>query len=166
LQENLPKRRQRGISAERELVRKLWKLGFAVVRGPASGAKIRRSVYPDVVAIKNRHIFVIEVKKRSKLDHIYIDRTQIEKLKEFARRAEGEAVIAIKVAELGSWKIIPLDIIMNNTVEISSEKIRIDKEMIKNAEDLIEYLRKRINIGLDAYISKSSIHIKDGYDDV
>lgn len=145
----LVKRRSKGINAERELVTKLWKLGYAVIRGPASGAKIRRGVYPDIVVIKNRHIFVLEVKKRSKLDHIYVDKDQIEKLKEFARRSGGEALIAVKISEFRVWKAIPITYVK----EVSNNKIRIDKEIIEKAQDLFEYLNNRINITLDSYIT-------------
>uniref|UniRef100_A0A7C2Z229 Crossover junction endodeoxyribonuclease Hjc n=1 Tax=Ignisphaera aggregans TaxID=334771 RepID=A0A7C2Z229_9CREN len=144
------RRRTTGVSAERELVSKLWKQGFAVIRGPASGSRIKKGVYPDIVAIKNRHVFVIEVKKRAKLDHIYIDREQIEKLKEFARRAGGEPLIAVKVAEKRVWKAVPI----SNVKEVSMDKCRIDKGIIEQAEDLMNYLNSRINLGLDSYLSK------------
>ena len=97
--------RKRGYEAERELVRKLWRCGFAVVRGPASGAKVRKAVYPDVVAIKNRRILVFEVKKRSKLESIYLDKEQVAKLREFARRAGGDAFIAIKISGM-PWRFV------------------------------------------------------------
>lgn len=144
------RKRSSGISAERELVVKLWKLGFAVIRGPASGAKIKRGVYPDVVAIKNRHVFVFEVKKRSKLDHIYIDKDQIEKLKEFARRAGGEALIATKITELKIWKAIPIELVK----EVSANKVRVDREVIEQAQELIKYLESKVNITLDKYLQQ------------
>ncbi|MCC6057556.1 MAG: Holliday junction resolvase [Desulfurococcaceae archaeon] len=144
------RKRSSGISAERELVVKLWKLGFAVIRGPASGAKIKRGVYPDVVAIKNRHVFVFEVKKRSKLDHIYIDKDQIEKLKEFARRAGGEALIAAKITELKIWKAIPIELVK----EVSANKVRVDREVIEQAQELIKYLESKVNITLDKYLQQ------------
>lgn len=147
---DVTKRRASGASAERELVIKLWKLGFAVMRGPASGSKIRKGVYPDIVAIKNRHVFVFEVKKRSRLGHIYINKSQLEKIKEFARRAGGEALIVVKISDLKKWKAIPL----NYVKEISIDKARIDKELIEQAEDVINYIVKRINVRLDNYISK------------
>lgn len=143
-QEAIRRKPRGGISAERELVLKLWKLGLAVIRGPASGAKVKRSIYPDIVALKNRHIFVIEVKKRSKLDHIYIDRRQIEKLKEFARRAGGEPLIAVKISGLRIWKAIPLA----NIEDVSTDKVKINKKVIEEAEDIISYINKRINMCL------------------
>lgn len=149
-QEILLKGKRRGVAAERELVTALWKLGFAVIRGPASGARIKKSIYPDIVAIKNKHIFVIEVKKRSKLTHIYVDVAQVEKLREFARRADGKAIIAVKITGLGTWKIIPVECI----IETCGKKLKIDKEMIKKAEDFETYFNKRITKSLDNYILK------------
>lgn len=150
--EEVIRKRPSGFSAERELVIKLWRLGFAVIRGPASGSRIKRGVYPDIVAIKNRHVFVLEVKKRSKLSHIYIDKSQLEKIKEFARRAGGEALIVIKIPSLGGWRVIPVDYIK----EVSANRARIDKELIEQAEDMLSYINKKINIGLDNYVSKES----------
>lgn len=150
VQQEVIKRKIRGIYAERELVVKLWKLGFAVIRGPASGSRVKKSVYPDLVIIKNKHIFVLEIKSRSKLSNIYIDREQIEKLKEFARRAGGEALVAIKISSLRIWKAIPITQIN----EFSSSKVKIDRNVLQNAEDLISYINKRVNLSLDNYISK------------
>jgi Holliday junction resolvase len=143
----ITKRRSKGVNAERELVTKLWKLGFAVIRGPASGAKIKKGIYPDVVAIKNRYVFVFEVKKRSKLGHIYVDKEQVEKIREFARRAGGEALVAVKITELKVWKVVPITFIK----EVSIDRVRIDREVIEQAQDLIEYLNSKVNITLDKY---------------
>ncbi|HIC99009.1 MAG TPA: Holliday junction resolvase, partial [Pyrodictiaceae archaeon] len=38
----------RGFEAERDLARRLWQKGFAVIRAPASGAKTKHYVYPDL----------------------------------------------------------------------------------------------------------------------
>lgn len=150
-EKDVKRKRSKGANAERELVVKLWKLGFAVLRGPASGSKIKKGVYPDIVAIKNRHIFVFEVKRRSRLGHVYISKDQLEKIKEFARRAGGEALVAVKISELRTWRAIPLIHIK----EVSSSKARIDKEIIEQADDLLVYLNNRISTTLDEYIHKS-----------
>lgn len=150
--QELVKRKARGLNAERELVKKLWKMGFAVIRGPASGSRIKKGVYPDIVVIKNRHIFVFEVKKRSKPSPIYIDKDQIEKLKEFARRAGGEALIAVKISSLRTWKVVPLTHINEHP---TTAKIKIDRDIIEKAEDLVEYINKKINVGLDSFIVKT-----------
>ncbi|MEM1645785.1 MAG: Holliday junction resolvase Hjc [Ignisphaera sp.] len=149
-EKDINRKKSKGANAERELVVKLWKLGFAVLRGPASGSKIKKGIYPDIVAIKNRHIFVFEVKKRTKLSHVYISKDQIEKIKEFARRAGGEPLVAVKISELQAWRAIPLTHIR----EVSPSKVRIDKEIIEQADDLLVYLNNKINTTLDSYIRK------------
>ncbi len=144
------KGRRRGFHAERELVQKLWKMGFAVVRGPASGAKIKSSVYPDVVAIKDGKVFVFEVKERKDVASIYVDRKQIEKIREFAIRAGGEALIAVKVASTKNWRVINID----NLVDFNRSKFKIPKNVIESAEDLFNYLAKKITKSIDNYITK------------
>ncbi|MEM1828904.1 MAG: Holliday junction resolvase, partial [Desulfurococcaceae archaeon] len=39
-------KRVKGFSHERDLVRRLWEYGFAVMRAPASGSKAKRVRYP------------------------------------------------------------------------------------------------------------------------
>jgi Holliday junction resolvase len=143
--------KRKGTEAERELVKKLWKMGFAVIRGPASGAKIRHAIYPDIVAIKNCKVFVFEVKKRKELKSIYIDSRQLQKVLEFARRAGGEALIAIKIDSLKSWKVLEVSKILPSQ-DALPEKVKLEKEVIENAEELFSYLSKKINLGLDKFI--------------
>ncbi len=102
------RRRSRGYRAERNLVIRLWRLGFAVLRAPASGAKIKRADYPDIVAIKNGKIAVFEVKSRKELSTIYIKEEQLRKLKTFTQRAGGRAYIAVKIPRI-EWKFIPIE---------------------------------------------------------
>jgi len=91
----------KGVEAERELANILWSRGFAVIRGPASGAGTRRRFQPDLVAMKNGKIAVIEVKKTSKLP-VYIRSEQILGLSEFSRRANAKAFIAVRLKG-GKW---------------------------------------------------------------
>lgn len=144
--------RARGFRAERELVAKLWKMGFAVMRGPASGAKIRKSVYPDVIAIKDRKVFVFEVKTRGKPSSVYIDKNQLNKLLEFARRASGEAIFAIRIASLKTWKAIPVSEL--NLSSDTSNRVKISRDIIDKSEDLFIYLSKRISRSIEEYIDK------------
>lgn len=93
---------------------KLWARGFAVMRAPASGSKVKKAIYPDVVAIRKGHIAVFEVKSRSKGENIYIEKEQVNKLVEFATRAGGKAYIAVKV--VGSdWVFIPIELLEPTT---------------------------------------------------
>ena len=136
--------RGRGFRAERELVRKLWKMGFAAIRGPASGAKVKKSVYPDVVAIRNGLVLVFEVKYRRKPDTIYIPRHQVEKIVEFARRASGVPLIAVRIGELKEWKVIQI-----SELETYRDMYRITQTMIHQSpslEDFIQMLRNRKNV--------------------
>ncbi len=49
----------RGTEYERDLAYKLYQRGWAVIRAPASGAKAKRYLYPDLVAIKKGRILAI-----------------------------------------------------------------------------------------------------------
>ncbi len=130
-------RRVRGYVAERELVVKLWKMGFAVMRAPASGSKIKKAKYPDVVAIKSCKVIVFEVKSRSKIDNIYIDEEQIRKLREFTDRAGGQAFIAVKTPG-GMWKAVELGQLekLNNTYKVSKDVLLKSKELDEVLRDL------------------------------
>ncbi|MEM2021431.1 MAG: Holliday junction resolvase Hjc [Zestosphaera sp.] len=100
--------RSRGYRAERELVYMLWRLGFAVMRAPASGARIRKAEYPDVVAIMNGKVAVFEVKSRAKPTGIYIEGEQMKKLVDFAARAGGIPYIAVRIPHK-EWKFVKVD---------------------------------------------------------
>jgi len=99
------KSRSRGYRAERELVHILWRLGFAVMRAPASGARIRKAEYPDVVAIMKGRVAVFEVKSRAEPSGLYIEPEQIKKLLDFAERAGGIPYIAVKIPHK-EWKFV------------------------------------------------------------
>jgi len=146
----IKKMKKRGVQAERELVKKLWKMGFAVVRGPASGAKVKKAVYPDIVAIKNSKVFVLEVKKRRELKSFYLNSKQLLKVIEFAERAGGEALIAIKIDSLKVWKVLEISKILPQGA--LPERIKVDKEVVDKAEELFTYLSKKLNVGLDKFI--------------
>ncbi len=139
------KARQRGFNAERELAVKLWRKGFAVVRGPASGSKTKRIIYPDLVAMYQGRIFVFEVKMRSKIESIYIEEEKINRLQEFARRAGGQALLAVKIKGIG-WKIIPLD-----KLEKANQYYKVDVATLKSAQTLEEFVRLNTNIALERF---------------
>lgn len=104
------KRRKRAFARERDLVRLLWKRGFACIRAPASGSKVKHTVYPDIVAIWRGKVLVFEVKTSEQRRTIYVPREQIDKIVEFAKRAGGQAFIAVKIIGQGeSWKFIPVE---------------------------------------------------------
>jgi len=99
--------RARGFAYERELAYRLWKAGFAVMRAPASGAKVKRYVYPDVLAIKDKRVLVFEVKARREYKSVCVEGYKIGRLLEFARRAGGEAYVAVKITSAGRWVFVP-----------------------------------------------------------
>jgi len=142
-------KRLRGFQAERDLVKLLWRLGFAVIRAPASGSKIKKAVYPDVVAIRKGKVLVFEVKRRSELSTIYVPKEQVEKLKMFSERAGGEAFIAIKIPGR-DWVFVEL-----KDLEELDDKFRISKEVLNKGLTIYD-ITKRMNIslGLDVYSRK------------
>lgn len=140
-------RRSRGFRAERDLVTKLWARGFAVMRAPASGSKVKRAAYPDVVAIRKGHVAVFEVKSRSKEENIYIEKEQVDKLVEFATRAGGKAYIAVKVAG-SDWVFIPVELL-----EPTASGYKVSREILARGLN-IEQLEVDLGIRetLDKYI--------------
>jgi Holliday junction resolvase len=97
-----PKRK--GTRAEVELARLLWERGYAVVRGPSSGGGVRRRFQPDIVAMKNGVILVIEVKTaRRPGDPVYVESHKVLGLEEFARRAGARPLIGVRVKG-GEWR--------------------------------------------------------------
>ncbi|MEZ0394688.1 MAG: Holliday junction resolvase Hjc [Desulfurococcaceae archaeon] len=140
--------RSRGFQHERDLARRLWEKGLAVVRAPASGSKARRLVYPDLVAIYRGRVVAIEAKTTRRGGAIYVRREQVEKLMEFARRAGGEAYVAIKHVGTGDWRFVRIDSLVEagNSFKVTREAIegspRLEElvDEIKGARPLTEFL--------------------------
>lgn len=122
------KSRSKGYRAERELVHTLWRLGFAVMRAPASGARIRKAEYPDVVAIMKGRVAVFEVKSRAKPTGLYVELDQVRKLLDFAERAGGVPYIAVKLPHK-EWKFVKVS---RESVK-ESKTYRVSKEDIEKA---------------------------------
>jgi len=116
--------RGKGIRAERELAQILWERGFACIRGPASGARLKKRFCPDLVALKNGTIFIFEIKYRRVDKAIYLEKDKILKLIDFAKRAGGYALIAIRTKSNKKWKFIRIED-LEETPE--SYKITLDK---------------------------------------
>ncbi len=130
----MPSRLQRkGFDKERDLVIKLWREGLAAIRGPASGARTKHIVYPDVVAIYRGVVLVLEVKYRAKPETIYIESEKLERLREFARRAGGRILIAVKYAG-GEWRFVDPD----SCKVTESGRIRVDPEVVEKSPTLRE----------------------------
>ncbi len=123
--------RRRGLDKERDLARKLWGMGFASMRAPASGARAKHIVQPDVIAAIDGAIFAFEVKVRSELP-LYIEREQVEKLSEWARRAGARAFVAVYYSR--AWRLVPLE-----AVSCAERTCRVGEEELSRAlklEDL------------------------------
>jgi len=89
----------KGASKERALAEKFWKLGFAVVRAPASGAKLKRWFSPDLTVMYKGRILAFEVKYKSSGSTVYVDCNKVNKLIDFANRAGGEAYILVNFGD-------------------------------------------------------------------
>jgi len=129
---------RRGFQVERYLARKFNKYGFAVIRGPASGRRGKYLKYPDLVALYNKRILVLEVKSISQLRDVYIPREEVEKIDRFAKIAKGEAYIAVKIYREPTVRIIPID----KLEDAGGDKYRLKKEDIENAMTLEELVMK------------------------
>ena len=99
------------INYERELARKLYKRGWAVVRAPASGAKNKSYPVPDLVAVKRNYVAVFEVKTAKDERPIYIPKRQIAILREWVKRAGAEAFIAVKILDGRGWRLYPIEVL-------------------------------------------------------
>lgn len=96
--------KRKSYEAENELANILWSMGFAVIRGPASGGGARKRFQPDLVAVKNGKILVFEIKRCSDEEKpLYLDSSQILGLQEWGRRAGGSVYIAIRFKG-GEWR--------------------------------------------------------------
>ncbi len=138
--------RSKGYRAERELVTSLWRHGFAVIRAPASGARIKNAIYPDIVAIYRGRIYAIEVKYHSSTP-IYVPRHQAVKLLEFAKRAAAEAYIAVKLPRKG-WRFIR---ITEDVLKTDAKSIRIGDEELNEALDLAGFVNMATTNPLTTY---------------
>jgi len=84
----------KGAAAERELVRELDNLGFAVLRAPASGARTTLD-RPDLVAGRRGLHLALEVKTTSNRS-LYVKKQSIEQLMRFAGKFGATPYLAVK----------------------------------------------------------------------
>jgi len=131
------KNRIRGFQKERDLVRKLWELGFATIRAPASGAKARATYQPDIIAVRDNKIFVIEVKSRKSTDVVYIDQYQVQKVEEWVKRAGTNAAgyIAVYFDRKQGWRFVPIA----SATKTESGGIKITREEAERFPSLMEF---------------------------
>ncbi len=96
--------KRRGSNAERELAKKFYEKGFAVLRVAGSGAA--QYPTPDLLVMKDDMVLAIECKMR-KQPFIYLTEGDVQTLKAFRDRAGCEAYFAIKFLKHG-WHFYPL----------------------------------------------------------
>ena len=99
----------KGYAAERELTHELYSRGYAVLRAPHSGSISIAS--PDIVAIKNGKVFVIECKSHKKA--FTVDMSQLQELQEWEKRAGAIAYVAWKISHKG-WHFLKLNDVIEN----------------------------------------------------
>jgi Holliday junction resolvase len=124
----------KGANAERELLHMLSEAGFAVVRVAGSGTMSETSA--DLIAGNALNRFVIECKCCSKTKR-YLEKQQINDLKEFARKFGFPPLIAVKFSRKGWWFIEP------EKLEDVGKGLAISLEDIKKAGYDFETLMKK-----------------------
>lgn len=99
------KTKHKGSKAERELIHLFWKNGWAALRSAGSGSTKYPS--PDLIASNNLRKLAIE-SKAVKDNSIYINKKQIEELKDFSTLFGCEPYIAARFDNRG-WYFFSLD---------------------------------------------------------
>jgi len=96
---------KRGIAEERELVHRLDDLGFAVIRAPASGARIKLDRV-DIVAGGHGSHLALEVKTTSK-PALYLSKDTVDQLTRFSQKFGATPYLAVKFKHLHrGWILI------------------------------------------------------------
>ncbi|MQL55158.1 Holliday junction resolvase Hjc [Acidianus ambivalens] len=141
-------RKRKGTSVEHYILSSLRDKGFAVVRAPASGSK-RKDPIPDIIAMKNGVILLIEVKSRKEKNKVYVPRSQAEGIINFAKKSGGELFLAVKFPKF--LKFIPF-----SKLRITeSGNYVADEEVIEEGlslEDLVRAVEAKFSKTLDFFI--------------
>lgn len=99
-------RKSKGINTERELIHLFWNTdSWSAIRSAGSGCS--RYPSPDVLAGNSLRKLAIECKS-SKEDNIYLEKEEINDLKEFGRRFGAEPWIGIRI-NLKEWFFLTLE---------------------------------------------------------
>lgn len=98
--------RRRGKAVELQLLHRLRRLGWSVLRAPGSGARYSAPV-PDIVALKKGMALVFEVKLRDKPRSIYIEEPKYLGVKEYAENAGAQAYLAVKIKGEQDFRVVP-----------------------------------------------------------
>jgi len=136
--------RRKGYEAERRLSRMFYRRGYATIRAPASGAKTKKVIYPDIVAIKKGVVLAIELKYRTSNNTIYVSSSQVRRLLEFSRRAGAIPLIAIKYSSEPTFVFINA----NNLKQTRNGNYKVDREVLASAmtfDELNRFVEEKIN---------------------
>ena len=134
-------RRKAGTESEELLVELLRKWGFEAERDPRGRL--------DVVARKGGRTLVFEVKSLKMLTNVSVSLVQLARALEAAKKAGGEALLAVHLRDRGEWRVIPLEKLRGRTpLETVAggsvvREVLVLPEEIEGAETLEEYLRKK-----------------------
>ena len=143
--------KRNGTSYERELARKLYKRGWAVMRAPASGAKVKRYPYPDIVALKKGYAIAVEVKTTSSERPIYIPKRQVEILLEWKERGGAEPWVAVKVLGGRGWRFYSVELLKE-----TEKSFRLDLEGGITIDELDVLVEAKRSIPLTMFLSDKS----------
>jgi|ECHhosMinimDraft_1075155.scaffolds.fasta_scaffold07715_2 Holliday junction resolvase len=141
-------RKRRGTEEERRILTLLRDRGFAVIRSPASGSK-RKDPVPDIVAMKDGVILLIEVKSRRNGKQVYVKRDQAEGILEFAHRSGGELFLAVKrPRELRFLKFSELRRTDGGNFVATEDAIRAGLDL----DALVRYVESKFSKPLDSFL--------------
>lgn len=121
----------KGANFERKLVNQFWDNGFTAIRAAGSGSAPQP--IPDVIALKENRVIILECKTTSK-DSFRLDKEDISKLEIFRGRADCEAYIAVKF-DREKAKFFPLDLLV--TKKISKGDTHISFENLIGAQQTL-----------------------------
>jgi Holliday junction resolvase len=133
-------KRKVGVESEELLVELLRKWGFEAERDPKGRL--------DVVARKGGRTLVFEVKSRKMLGPVSVNLVQMARALETAKRAGGEALLAVHLRNRDEWRVIPLEKLKGRRPSESVEggsvvrEVLVLPEEIEGAETLEVYLRR------------------------
>ena len=129
-------RKSKGINAERDLIHKFWKKGWAAIRAAGSGSM--KYPCPDVIASNGKERIALEC-KTSKEKHKYLTKKEVRELLEFSIGFDAKPYIAIRFNNT-PWCFIRLGDLRET-----------DESYMVNEEVLQKY-----SIGFDELINKNS----------
>jgi len=117
-------RYQKGAGFERELVAKLWSHGWAAARIAGSGST--KYPVPDIVAIKDNCLIIIECKSTSK-KKISLSQA-VRSVGEFAKVAGCSAYVAVKFprVETRFFNLVDLLSRKNKTVGVNDNFLKLE----------------------------------------